>query len=423
MLLAGLAGCSPFGSTGAFQCQTDSQCVGGPGAGQCHLDTGFCAFMDSSCPTGERYGSSSGAYSDRCVGDDPAIDASVIDSPVTTDGDPGIDARQCFGDPLQICLTVLPSGPRTLPATINTDNDCDQLQAQSGGPELCVVTGGAITINTTRATGARPLVIVATQTITVNGSLDVSSPRGMNTGAGGNATACLVAGTGTADSGGGAGGGGGGFGADGGDAGKGDTNNSGGGDGDSAGGNGSAMLISTFVRGGCRGGVGGDGPSNNNGGAGGNGGGAVYLIAGTSISVSGSVFAAGGGGTGGQDQAGGGGGGSGGLIGFDAPSINVTGIVAANGGGGGGGGGNNSGGNGANGTTTMYDQLAAAGVGGGQTPAQDTPGGRGGALGTPAGEDSPSSIGGSGGGGGGVGVVWTHGTVSGNQISPAPTPH
>lgn len=441
-LLAGLSACSPFGG-GAFHCETDADCAGGPSAGRCETGVGFCSFEDSSCASGRSYGSASGPQSGVCVGEEVPIDARPGDD--ATDGpmidmNPLIDARTCFGTPHQICLMTLPTMPRTLPATINTDTECDQVESPAGGVPLCVVTGTQITINNTRAQGSRPLVIVATESITITGNLDVSSRRGQTAGAGANAAGCMMnAIEGEDDGGGGGGGGGGGFGAGGGNAGLGDTNRSnGGGAGTEAtGGTGGGMSVGAFIRGGCRGGDGGSTNGNNGGsgqgtnhGPGSNGGGAVYLIAQGSITVqtNGAIYASGGGGNGGNTTSGGGGGGgSGGLIGLDAMTITVDGKLAANGGGGGGGAGNTDGGDGGDGAqpgvTAMWNQRAAAGTGGTQSPSQNTPGGQGGATGNLAGEASPASVGGSGGGGGGVGVIWVHGTLTGTQLSPPMTAH
>ncbi len=433
-LLAGLCGCSPFGG-GAFRCETDADCAGGPTAGRCETTVGFCSFADSSCESGQRYGSASGAQSGVCVGEEVPVDAPPNpDDGDVVDMDPGIDARTCFGTPHEICLTVLPTGTRTLPPTINTDTECDQVVTPAGGVALCVVSGAQIMINNTRAEGMRPLVIVATQSITITGNLDVSSKRTGNAGAGANATACIAATNGENDGGGAAGGGGGGYGAVGGTAGEGDRNNNGGANGPATGGVGGQMSISTFIHGGCRGANGGSTNGGNNGsdngtnfGPGSNGGGAVYLIAATTITVAGngSITASGGGGSPGLDTSGGGGGGgSGGLIGFDAVTINVMGEVAANGGGGGGGGGNSDGGNGGDGAQpgvqADWNQRAAGGSAGAQS---QSAGGQGGATGNLAGGGTNDSDGGSGGGGGGVGVIWVHGSLTGTQVSPPITAH
>lgn len=73
-MVAWIAACSPFGG-GAFQCETDAQCTGGPAAGRCQLLTGFCSFVDGACASGQRYGAASGSLSNVCVGDEPLVDA------------------------------------------------------------------------------------------------------------------------------------------------------------------------------------------------------------------------------------------------------------------------------------------------------------------------------------------------------------
>ncbi len=412
-LVLGIAACSPYSGGAAFHCETDAQCSGGPSGGRCELLTGFCSFADPACNSGHRYGSSSGGLSDVCVGDEPPGDGSVdssIDSP---------PALPCFGTPLVACLTTLPSQALALPAAINTMTDCQQVLPQTNGPELCVIAGTSVTVPaTTRVTGPRGLVVVSTSTITVDGSLDASSTA-LVPGGGANPSSCPAAGTGSSDAGGGAGGAGGGFATQGGDGGRGDENDNGMPAGKASGGVAAATQTTAVLRGGCRGGNGGDG----NGGftTGSNGGGAVYLIAASSITVStnGGVYASGGGGGGGPACGGGGGGGSGGMIGFDAPAITIDGKVAANGGGGGGGGGSTGASlAGTDGTTTMYNTRAPGGAPGG---GNGVAGGLGSALGNLTGAIGANGDCGGGGGGGGIGVVWTHGTVTGTQISPAPT--
>jgi len=70
-----VSACSPFGG-GAFACEVDADCAGGPGAGRCE-PTGFCSFPDGDCASGMRYGTSSGSLSSVCVGDEPPIDAAT----------------------------------------------------------------------------------------------------------------------------------------------------------------------------------------------------------------------------------------------------------------------------------------------------------------------------------------------------------
>jgi len=89
-LLAALSGCSPFGGAGAFTCETDAQCAGGPASGRCERATGFCSFADATCGSGQRYGTSSGTLSSVCVGDEPVF----VDGPTDVmGGEPGtVDA-------------------------------------------------------------------------------------------------------------------------------------------------------------------------------------------------------------------------------------------------------------------------------------------------------------------------------------------
>ncbi|HEU0114710.1 MAG TPA: hypothetical protein VFQ80_08535 [Thermomicrobiales bacterium] len=394
---------------GSFHCETNDQCAGNGLMGICQADH-FCSFGDITCPSGQRYGDSSGASSGQCVGG-AGGEAGV-------DGEPGVDAQLCFGGALTVCLTMAPTMPLTLPPTVNTDTDCQQVVDQTNGLALCVLAGSVVTVDMTRASGSRPLVVIAATALTINNALDVSSNAG-TTGAAANSTDCAAtnAMNGDDDQGGGGGGAGASFATSGASGGHGDDNNNGLPVGQAPGGNSNAMQTPSAVRGGCRGGNGGS--AGLGGGSGGDGGGAMYLIAGHNIAINGGAFASGSGGAAGPSCGGGGGGGTGGLIGLDAPTIDISGEVAANGGAGGGGGGtSNAGQRGGDGTTTAYDQKATGGsagtTGGG-------PGGDGTTLGTLNGEAGTKGDCGGGGGGGGVGYVWVHGTVNGNRISPTPT--
>jgi hypothetical protein len=334
------------------------------------------------------------------------------------------DARTCFGNGLAtVCLASAPMQPLVLTSgTLDTgvDGNCTQVISQ-----MCVLAGSTVDVPTgitVTAVGSRPLVIVAATTLTVTGTIDVSSRRTPSVrGAGSNGTPCTVAGEGVDESNGSSGGAGGSFGAKGGNGGNGNTNFAQEGGALRLGGTAGNATVPTAVRGGCAGAKGGDGNSTNPGGPGGASGGAVYLIAGGTIDVAmaGRVFASGAGGGGGDNSGGGGGGGSGGLVGLEAPTINMAGIVAANSGAGGGGGGNDLGVGGGDGTTEMY--MSAAIGGGGSLGRGD--GGSGSSGATTAGTAGDNSDGGGGGGGGGAGVIWVKGTLTGTRFSPAASLH
>lgn len=353
------------------------------------------------------------------------------------------DASLCYGSSIvSVCLSVAPRQLVGFPIgttflDTDTDSNCTQVIPQPrSGPEVCVIAATTLIVsNTLIATGSRPLVLIGADTVTIEGTLDVSStsspPR---TGAGGSQGPCDYPDFADADGIGGGGGAGGSLGTKGGDGGTGDQQMAGSehtvAHGAPAG---APQAMPGFLRGGCRGSKGGKailaaGAADP---AGGNGGGAVHVIAGNKITVTGDVFASGAGGgaiTGGNgERQGGGGGGSGGLIGFEAPTIEIasTSHLVANGGGGAGGGGPDTGGGvGGDGTTTDWDTPAPGGHPGfGAFLTCATPSGAPGAAGEGDGTaGSPGDCGG-GGGGGGLGVLWIHGAVIGGttMMSPQPT--
>jgi hypothetical protein len=327
----------------------------------------------------------------------------------STDAGTSDVAPGCFGTGLvaNVCLDQPPSGALVIStdvtidtATVGTGN-CTAIVAQPTGPSLCVVAADSIAIGqgaSLRASGANPLVLVASSTIDVSGELHVDSVRGFAVGAGAQTT-CASGDGANGNQGAGGGGGGGSFGTPGADGGHGENSQPG---------TAAAASPPTFLRGGCAGGAGGTGDGGGGAGAGGPGGGAVYLIAG-SISVAGVIDASGAGGSlggpGVNSSGGGGGGGAGGMIGLDAPAITVTGAVFANGGGGGGGGGDDPANPGGNGKDPTGYQTGGAGGNGGQGG-----GGHGGAgFGASAAAQPGSNFGGmfcgGGGGGGGAGVI------------------
>jgi hypothetical protein len=338
------------------------------------------------------------------------------------------------GAPLHICApeATLTGLTYSISIDINTDDDSmctfvDVMQNRQGA--LCVIAATDLTLEASgsiTAHGSRPLVLVAMGTMTIAGTVDVSS-HGAVVGAGGNYGCEYVPGqsqaAGSNTSGGGAGGS---FGGRGGASG--------------APGNGGAQLAPapidpttlTLVRGGCKGSSGGY-DVNADIAPGGDSGGAVYLMAGTSLTISGKVVANGVGGAGGKPAIascfpGGGGGGSGGLIMLDAPTSSISGLLMANGGGGGAGGSDQAAA-GTNGTDPDPTKPAIAASGG--IPTGDLTGGYGGAgstlmpplQGGPGSEDQTAGTGGGGGGGGGgQGVIRIFGTFAGGgTIVPAET--
>jgi hypothetical protein len=323
----------------------------------------------------------------------------------------------CYGTGLLvICypngqMPLTPYQPtNTAPISTSNDSNCDRIVQQGNGPELCVKTASSITINRDiRFSGTRPIVLLATGSISVTsaGKLDLAEGAGANTGT------CMPPmqngqdNTASSANAGAGGGGGGAFGSAGGGGGAGENG--------AAGGTGGVAVGATYIRGGCRGGNGGR-SSSGAGGSGGNGGGGIYLIAGASISIAGGINASGGGGSGGANKAGGGGGGSGGLIGLDAPTVSISGTLFANGGGGGEGGGDGVSGFGGE-DPGDWDEIPDGGkglIGGGN--------GGNGAYRTTAALDGGSVGKGGGGGGAGLGriLVFSASVTLSSSISPAP---
>jgi hypothetical protein len=327
----------------------------------------------------------------------------------------GPDARACFGQSFEICLSSAPTEPLTIQSALTIDTtSSSRCVPFLRGDEYCVVAATRISIEANlRATGARPLVLLASDSIVIaaGATVDVGShlvraPGTPETGAGADAMACdlgtVVAPFSVAGAAGGS------FAGLGGAGGSTDQGQAGGKPGKT-----SSIVIAP--RGGCRGQ---DGAPELGSGQGGHGGGAVFLIAGTKIEVAGAINAGGQGG-GGDTTAGGGGGGSGGFIGFDAPLVTATGLLVANGGGGGegaDGSGQASARDGADATT-----IAEAIGGAGSVPrGGDGGNGSAGAAGG-AGKEGMVGIAG-GGGGGGAGLILAPATANlGTQISPTPT--
>lgn len=353
----------------------------------------------------------------------PVSDGSmVIDGMV--DGDPTIDAQTTFGTgAYAVHLSSLPAGPVTLTSDINTTNNtapCSTTADWVGTtqPSACFVVGTNIThaSGTITVDGSRPLVLIATGTVKIMGTLDVASHAiaPANIGPAANDSTCGTATAPGTSANGGGGGAGGSFTTKGGNGGKGDNNNT-------AGGVASSQLtpLPDHLRGGCPGQAGGAGGS---GGVLGAGGGALYIVAGTTIDLrAGGINASGAAGSAGVSRGGGGGAGTGGMIVLSAPSIlsdSAT-RLAANGGGGGAGATGTAMGNEAalsNPTTTALGGQATGGC------VNENGGGAGaaGATAATAGGTVTGSNCGGGGGGGGMGYIQTSIALGSGVFSPAP---
>lgn len=368
-----------------MRCDPSSGC---PGAQVC--DNGFCRAPGVSC------------------GGDGGI--VIDDAPI--DQGTNVDGLYCYGrgEPpfTSVCYAEPPTAALNLPSTIDTTS-CDQVLAQNGGPELCVIAGGVIQVADLDAIGPRVLLLLATDTLVVQGRISVAGSLVGTLGTAPAGSSICIANSGDTGGGqlGGGGGAGGSAGAVGGPGGTGESQTT----------SAPPGLLSPFVvQGGCSGGLG--GPSINgpvaNGGA---GGGAIYLMAGNAIRVNGIIDASGAGGNGAGLNGGGGGGGAGGSIVLDAATITIDPVaqIFALGGGGGGGGSNTTGGK-TGGDPTSPTAPGAAGAGAGAA------GGTGGvANGGAGGNASPGTGNGGGGGGGGGGLIHFSPTIStSTNVSPTP---
>jgi hypothetical protein len=337
-------------------------------------------------------------------------------------GDALIDAPEeskCFGvSPFALCLPQVPGQMLAFVdgQTISTSGSPKCAGGQGDivtlgtSTEICAISGTMVSFDgIVSVAGSRPLVVVATQSITVNGTVDASSgPSGSGPGV---ASALVCGATASIDGTGGGGGAGGSFGGKGGIGGAGN------------GGTGGISVNAVaqpvgVLRGGCAGGT---GPANG-GAVGGLGGGAIFLVSRDTITIASTavVKASGAGGSGGLPPSGGaGGGGSGGMIVLAASTLTVNASAKMFANGGGGGGGANPGNPGGPGSTATVPDVAAGGGGAGGGNASS--GGNGGFKTTSASTAASASTG-AGGGGGGVGVirVLTGQTIAAN-LSPSPS--
>ena len=165
-----VAACSPYSSNGLFACTDNAQCDPG---GTC--SGGFCAFADSGCASGLKYGDLAGSLSNTCVGGggsgsgkDAGVDSSR-DAKVFMDAHVDSPPNQfCYGMSglVQACFSAMPTGTVALTTAIDTDTyPCATVLGTSPG---CVIAADAIMESgTVNVTGTKPLVLVAMIVIVV----------------------------------------------------------------------------------------------------------------------------------------------------------------------------------------------------------------------------------------------------------------
>jgi hypothetical protein len=378
--------------------------VFGPACFHPSYDRPACGPRDE-CPTGLACGA-------QHVCEPPAellVDAGI--SGPGGESPPDVDAAVCFGTGLvHVCLAAAPTLPLTISTKQSLDTDSSPMcVAAADTNKYCVITGTTISLDARlRAAGSRPLVLIASDSISVSGLIDVGS-SGANDpeiGAGADPVSCPATNARPGVAGGGAGGS---FVAEGG---------AGGASSGAGGLPGAATPVISDLRGGCPGQSG----QGSGGGRGGHGGGAVYLIAGQRITVIGEINASGESGNGGTGpMSGGGGAGAGGMIGFDAPTIMGDALILANGGGGGEGSDDDA--DGIRGTDPNSIDAAAGGNGGADRGGDGGDGANAVTLARDgqAGAVAAGRAGGGGGGGGAAGVVKAPaGAMLGTQVSPTP---
>lgn len=342
--------------------------------------------------------------------DAAAIDAALVDSVISFD--------TCLGLFEHICVAT-PTTTVTLPAgTLDTDTSSLCVgHSIASQISACVVAGSSIiqgTGVTSTVTGTRPLILLSPGTISISGTLDLSSARAGARGAGRDPTACAAQKAPPVASGGtGGGGAGASFGGIGGDGAAG---------GDSAATGGMAAAAdgtSERLRGGCPGYAG----AGATGGAGGPGGGALYVLTTGNVVIGGTINASGAAGSAGTAAGGGGGGGgTGGMLVFEASLINVMGSAKIFANGGGGGEAANSTTNGNPGNESAAPAMAGTG-GSGTSDGGNGGNGTAGTLRNASPGNAGQNLGGGGGGGGGAGLVknYTQSAIAGSNVSPPPT--
>ena len=360
---------------------------------------------------------------DASAREDAALpDVTLVDVSMVLDDAPPLCVGGTF---LRICVDE-PMNSLTLNGNLDTGNaeTCAPFTA-TPNLDVCVIAATSLVVQNVRATGPRPLVLVSASTISVTGTLDVSSRRPDQLGAGAEPPQCVPPSPASINilNGHSGGGGGGSFGGAGGIGGSGATGG--------IGGQASSAQIVDRLRGGCSGGTGAgvEGVRGQRG----RGGGAVGLLAIGEITIQGGgvIDASGSGGGGGGAPflsniggGAGGGGASGGMILLDGSVVGVLGdgkLIAAGGGGGEGGQNEQFGMRGTD--PNAPNSRAAGGTGGsslggagGDGADRSNQNGLNGANGAP-------SSGSGGGGGGGAGAIRVRGeqsNVDQSNVSPMP---
>jgi hypothetical protein len=334
----------------------------------------------------------------------------------TIDGS-GSDSSDCYGTGVYtICLQSPPPPPISFTPgqTIVTADVCsNERWSNVNQPDSCIVVATMLTVPSIAVRGSRPLVLLATDSLTVEGTIDAASHAGDIIGPASPSPDCqsgLQPQNGVKGAGGGAGGSFVALGADGGFGNAGSNN----------GGTAGSPIAATRLQAGCDGQVGGVGSST--GAVSGHGGGALVLIAGGTLTLRSAIInvSGSGGHSAGVAEGGGGGGGSGGMLVLNAPAIvdDKSSIVIANGGGGGGGGGGTAGPDGADPDPSAPTTTAA----GGGASCGNNAGGHGAVVVTApqAGNDGSGNCGG-GGGGGGIGYIQANHPLVNATASPVVT--
>lgn len=104
----------------------------------------------------------------------------------------------CVGEDTYVACFPTPTVGVTLPSTVDTDSSICAAEMPigwMGQPDSCFIVGTTITASGTSVFGSRPLMLWATDSITITGDIDVASHRGGKTGPGAPGAACQAFGS------------------------------------------------------------------------------------------------------------------------------------------------------------------------------------------------------------------------------------